>query len=78
MDVAFGDWLDTGEYRSLTSALGESAPWMRLLLDDDGPGPRFELDGTSHPVALEGAVSIEPGPGGRPSLRFADAAWAAP
>ena len=76
VDVAFGDWLDTREYRSLTSALGESAPWMRLLLDDDGPGPRFELDGTSHPVTLEGAVSIEPGPGGLPSLRFADESWA--
>ena len=72
---AFEDWLESGEYRSLTGPF-ESAGWMSLVLDDAAAGPVFEVDGTAHPVALEGTVSIESGPEGQPAMRFADDSWA--
>ncbi len=75
IDAAFGEWLGLGEYRSLTSPLAESGQWMHLDLDESSR-PRFELGGTVHPVTLEGSVSIAPGPGDLPSMRFGDESWA--
>ena len=71
----FGEWLATGEYRTLKAPLEEAAQRMRLDLDD-AARPVFELDGATHPVELRAGATIEEGPHRQPALMFGDESWA--
>ena len=75
VDDTFGEWLATGEYRTLKSPLDEADERMRLVLDD-AARPVFELDGTIYPVELGGGARIENGPNDQPALMFGVESWA--
>ena len=71
----FGEWLATGEYRTLTTPLDEGAQRMQLVLEN-GEQPVFDLDGVIHPVELVGGARISNGPHDRPALMFGVESWA--
>ena len=71
----FGEWLATGEYRTLKAPLDEGAQRMELVLDN-AARPVFELDGVTHPVELGGGAKITDGPHDRPALMFSGESWA--
>ena len=71
----FGEWLATGEYRTIEAPLEKDAERMRLVLDN-ASAPSFLLDGETHPVELHGGARVGTGPNGQPGLVFGEESWA--
>jgi hypothetical protein len=71
-DEAFGAWLASGRYRSLTSPLEPSAALMTLRLEGK---PSVELEGKEAAVGLHEGAAIAEGPDGQPALRFSERSW---